>query len=363
MNETYFYQFLEVESKELAYVARELEHSIFTNPRTMLTHARIFVETILQKVMKLENIETEQWTTLKEHLDLLTEHGYLTTEVKEALHTIRLKGNQATHQARQIRYSEALITWEAIYDVVKWYVEVYAPLTMEVPTYEDPAVKYEQVFDTSELEERLQMLEKLIQQSIEGKAGEKEVGHVKPIPLFKDQKPGYTTIRTLTYKNQQLDIPYFLRDAFLLPQRFDSSERFLIRLGAEQQARIMSELPDNLENLHKHVTRYNETNDEALFHELTNFVAEEKARRELKVRRPGELFFFYKTDYVVVTEHLENIELTTENFTGFPSFIKQLNEQGFEKVGQLPSELVTLAKYKGVGKGTLEKFFNQLKQQ
>lgn len=25
-------------------------------------------------------------------------------------------------------------------------------------------------------------------------------------------------------------------------------------------------------------------------------------------------------------------ELTTENFTGFPSFIKQLNEQGFEKV-------------------------------
>src|SRR5699024_11991670 len=46
------------------------------------------------------------------------------------------------------------------------------------------------------------------------------------------------------YRERTLDIPYFLRDVFLLPQRFDKSETFLIRLGAEQQARIMSELPN-----------------------------------------------------------------------------------------------------------------------
>jgi len=55
------------------------------------------------------------------------------------------------------------------------------------------------------------------------------------------EQPGFTTIRSLSYKGQTLDIPYFLRDAFLLPQRFGKSETFLIRLGAEQQARIMSE--------------------------------------------------------------------------------------------------------------------------
>ena len=89
-----------------------------------------------------------------------------------------------------------------------------------------------------------------------------------------------------------------------MPQRFSKSETFLIRLGAEQQARIMSELPNNLEGLHQHVKRYNEKNDEILFEELSLFIDEEKTRRQLTMERPGELFFFYKADYIVVTEEL-----------------------------------------------------------
>ncbi|MEK4407004.1 hypothetical protein MKZ26_21775 [Sporosarcina sp. FSL K6-6792] len=46
-NQTYFYQYLEPLSKELAFVACELESSIFSSTRTMLTHARAFVENIL----------------------------------------------------------------------------------------------------------------------------------------------------------------------------------------------------------------------------------------------------------------------------------------------------------------------------
>ena len=41
-----------------------------------------------------------------------------------------------------------------------------------------------------------------------------------------------------------------------LPQRFPKSETFLIRLGAEQQARIMSELPNNLEGISHYVKRF-----------------------------------------------------------------------------------------------------------
>ena len=111
----------------------------------------------------------------------------------------------------------------------------------------------------------------------------------------------------LFYKDRQLEVPYFLRDAFLLPQRFSKSETFLIRLGAEQQARIMSELPNNLEGLHQHVKRYNEKNDETFFEELSVFIEEEKIRRQLTLERPGELFFFYKADYIVVTEELSKI--------------------------------------------------------
>ena len=70
---SYFYQFLEPLSKELAYVARELENSIFTSLLTMLTHARVFVENILQQVIKTEKLPDEPWTNLKERLDLLNE--------------------------------------------------------------------------------------------------------------------------------------------------------------------------------------------------------------------------------------------------------------------------------------------------
>jgi len=53
--QSYFYQFLEPFSKELAHVARELENSIFSGPRTMLTHARVFVENILIQIINAVN--------------------------------------------------------------------------------------------------------------------------------------------------------------------------------------------------------------------------------------------------------------------------------------------------------------------
>jgi hypothetical protein len=110
-------QFLEPISKELALVARELESSIFTSPRTMLTHARVFVETILQKVMQAEKLSYEERISLIDRIDLLNENGYLITEIKDALHHVRLIGNQAAHDARMFRYSEALLSWEVATEV------------------------------------------------------------------------------------------------------------------------------------------------------------------------------------------------------------------------------------------------------
>lgn len=177
----------------------------------------------------------------------------------------------------------------------------------------------------------------------------------------KQEQPGFTTIRTLTYKGQKLEVPYFLRDAFLLPQRFAPSETLLIRLGAEQQARIMSELPNNLEEIHKHVKRYNEKNDEKLFEELKMFIEEEKIRRQLPIERPEELFFFYKAEHIVVMDELSKIPLTTDEFTGIPDLLRQLNDDCIERVEQLPKEPFILAKYENVRIGIVEKLFDQLK--
>ncbi|MGM0900900.1 MAG: DUF4145 domain-containing protein [Bacillota bacterium] len=364
---SYFYCFLEPISKELALLAKELENSIFTSPRTMLTHSRVFIENILEQVIMKEQLPDDQRTSLKERLDLLNEKGYLISEIRDALHKVRRMGNQAAHDARRFRYSEALLSWEALYEIVKWYVEVYGPVEVIVPDYQDPAPQVEQGYDMSELEVRLKSLEELLktplQHPTETQAFEEvAVTMEAPTTIETKELPGFTSIRTLNYRGQLLDIPYFLRDAFLLPQRFDKSATYLIRLGAEQQARIMSELPKNLEGLHKHVKRYSEKNTEIFFEELKTFIVEEKARRQLTVNRPGELFFFYKDKHIIVTEGLSKVPLTSGEFTGIPSLLRQLNEDQVEIVGQLPKELVILAKYENVGVGTVEKLFEQLKK-
>jgi hypothetical protein len=57
---------------------------------------------------------------------------------------------------------------------------------------------------------------------------------------------------------------------------------------------------------------------------------------------------------------LSKIHLTSDNFTGIPNLLRQLNEDQIETVGQLPKELVILAKYEHVGVGIVEKLFKQL---
>lgn len=361
--ESYFYQFLEPISKELAYLAKELENSIFTGPRVMLTHSRVFIEHILKLVIHIEKLSLDSQTTLIDQIQLLHDNGYLTDEITDALHYVRKIGNQAAHDARKFRYSEALLAWEAVYKIVKWYVEVYCSLNIQVPDYQDPTPKQNED-DIQVLIDKIENLEKKLNNMINPQG--KVVVEDEVATTIEQQgtsvEPGLYPIRTIEFKNQKVKVPFFLRDAFLLPQRFPKSELFLIRLGAEQQARIMSELPNNLEGISKHVKRFNEKNEETLFEELKKYIQEEITRRKIIMDHPGELFIFFQSDYIILTEHLASIELTEENFTGIPNLLRQLQEDQIERVGQLPKELVILAKYDRVGIGTVEKLFEQLKR-
>lgn len=168
-------------------------------------------------------------------------------------------------------------------------------------------------------------------------------------------------MREVSYKDQSVEVPCFLRDAFLLQQRFSRSTTFLIRLNGEQQARLMSELPPQLDGLHKFVKRFNETNDERFFEELCQFIQEEMERREIKERYRAEILLFYKAEHVILTDKIASVELTKENFAGQTSLLKALHAQGFESVSDLPKELVLLGKYPNVGEVALANLFNQLK--
>lgn len=215
-------------------------------------------------------------------------------------------------------------------------------------------------YDIQELEFRLKELEdRLVDrfQALTEMDEEENTSNIDDEPIH---LPGETIVRKISFKDKSIDIPYFLRDAFLLPQRFENSERFMIALGGAQQARIMSELPLKLDGISSYVKRFNETNEQAMFDDLAVYIEQERTRRKIMKERPGELFLFFRAEYIIITERLAAIPLTEEYFFGFPNFLRQMNEDGMEYVRQLPQELLILAKYDRVGIGTVEKLFRQL---
>lgn len=377
--ENNFYDFLEPISNEFVRTLKELENAIYNSPRSMLTHSRTFIEALLEKVMIHENIDNEPYLTIIERIQDLDQEGYITENVKNSLHEVRKLGNMAAHDTRQFRFSESLTAWEHIYTIVKWFVEVYGSHEIEVPEYVDPIMKLDHTYGLEEMAFRFKQIEDLLKRSVEREqpkevaaTTERTLAKENPTPQVNieetaisksmDKAPGLTTIRTITYADEKIEVPYFLRDAFLLPQRFEESELFLVRLGGAEQARLMSELPDSLEGFHERITRFKESHSRIFFDELKLFIDEEIRRRKLMQSRPGELFLFYDSNEIIVTEDLGDNDISTENFTGMPNLIVQLNDDGILKVKDLPKELLIIGKYKNVGKGRVKSFFDQLVQ-
>lgn len=373
LKKTYFYQFLEPVSEELAYNLQELEGTIFTGPRKMIAHSRTLMEVVLDKVLIHENLHVRApENTLVHKIEKLVKHELISSTQKLAFEEIRLLGNKASHEIRKFRFSEALKTWENIHVVMKWFVELYVSYKIDVPTYEDPMIDQEYPYELDEIHVRLEKFEQLLKKSMEFERPKEEKEKVqetvqkvqmkeKLTSLHLDEAPGVTTVRTLTFKGEEIHIPHFLRDAFLLPQRFERSERFLLRLNEAQEARIMSELPTSLDNLHERIVRFNMSHVEQFVEELKVFITEEKRRRLLLQKRPGDLFLFYEGQQIVVTDKLGNIAITKETFPGSPSLIEQLHSDGMQIVKDLPKEFIIIGKYKGIGKGRVTNFFKQIK--
>ena len=363
----YYYKFLTQVSKDLALLARDLEYSVFTSPRMMLTHARAFVEDIINRVLNIEGISDKDCFGLNDRVMLLQTQGSLPEDVQAAVHHVRKLGNDAAHNTKAFRYSEALSSWEELYVLVRWHMEVYASLDFEMPAYQEPSLDTANQYDVQELELRFSQWQESVLKKVSEIAGQVDGTATVEEKVEEDPEegmvvPGETTLRTITYNGEKVDIPYFLRDAFLLPQRFENTERFMIALGGVQQARIMSELPSELEGMSSYVKRYKEDNEASLFNDLCTFVEEEKKRRRIMLDRQGELFLFFRSEYIIMTEELARIPLHEEYFKGFPSFLRQMREDGIKRVGQLPQEIVILAKYERVGIGTVEKLFRQVKE-
>lgn len=329
----------------LAELTQDTERLIFVSPRAAMQTIRTMAETLVRQVILLEGLEHSE-LSFGEVQKKLKEEGIITQIVDNAIHFVRRQGNTASHDGtRKMLIREALTCWEHQHLILTWFIETYASPDIEVPEYIEP-VPEQGVFNREDLIEHIDAL----MQKFVKKKPESEV-------VLTEQKVS----RRIYYKDQFVEIPDFLRDAFLLPQRFPKSTTFLIRLNGEQQARIMSELPYQLDGLHQHVKRFKEANDECFFEELKSFIEEEKKRKIVMEQYRGEVLLFYKSDFVILTEALGNATLIKDNFPGQTSLLNSLIEQGFQHVKDLPKELVLLGKYRNVGETALANLFNLLK--
>lgn len=329
----------------LAELTQDIEKLIFVSPRAAMQTTRTMAETLVRQVAELEKIEHNELNFGELQMKLKND-GIITPTTDNALHYVRRQGNVASHDGtRKMLIREALTCWEYQHLILTWFIETYASPDIEVPEYIEPVPEQ----GKEDREELIGHIEMLMQTLIQKQPVKEKI--------TTDQKVS----RKIFYKDQFIEVPEFLRDAFLLPQRFPKSTTFLIRLNGEQQARIMSELPYQLDGLHRHVKRFKEANDECFFEELKLFVEEEQKRKMLMEQYRGELLLFYKSDFVILTEALGNVALAKDNFPGQTSLLNSLLEQGFQHVKDLPKELVLLGKYRNVGETALANLFNQLK--
>lgn len=329
----------------LAELTQDIEKLIFVSPRAAMQTTRTMAETLVRQVAQLEELEHSELNFGELQMKLKNE-GIVTPTTDNAIHFVRRQGNTASHDGtRKMLIREALTCWEYQHLILTWFIETYASPEIEVPEYIEPVPEKSE----ANSEYLIEHIEALVQTFVKK----------QPMPekVITEQKIN----RKIHYKDRFVEIPDFLRDAFLLPQRFPKSTTFLIRLNGEQQARIMSELPYQLEGIHQHVKRFKETNDECFFEELQLFIEEEQKRKIVMEHHRGEVLLFYKSDFVILTEALGNLTLTKDNFPGQTSLLNSLQEQGFLHVKDFPKELVLLGKYRNVGETALENLFNQLK--
>ena len=145
-----FLSFIKHLSEDAAANAKKMEELIYEDPSSAITKARIFAEEILNKVFQFEGLEEvspSHATNLFDRINFLAKEGILTPNIQNALHTVRLLGNKAAHQADYNDIVDAFKVHKALYNIALWFYETYSTEEVEIPsyTYPQPTNKFKDI--------------------------------------------------------------------------------------------------------------------------------------------------------------------------------------------------------------------------
>lgn len=149
--DNFLFSFIEEIDNELGDCLQKVEEHLFSDAGTAALKGRLFIENLVQKIWREEHkgaYEDQLYTFI--HSDLVSQierlksEDYITAEIQKDLHYIRQLGNKGAHNISAVGDGDVLILHKKLYDVAKWYAELYGTYGAHIPNYESPLNKLKQ---------------------------------------------------------------------------------------------------------------------------------------------------------------------------------------------------------------------------
>ncbi|PNQ78614.1 type I restriction-modification system endonuclease [Paenibacillus sp. F4] len=152
------FSFFKGEWEVLAKLGESAEHNLYNDPHTSIMKLRLLGESIAKAVLASDNIREAYDTRQVDRLNTMKKEGLAEPEMLDIFHTLRRKGNTASHEASYGTTEEAKQLLALAYQISIWFMEVYIDWEFVAPTYREP----EREESSKELQLKVQALEEEI---------------------------------------------------------------------------------------------------------------------------------------------------------------------------------------------------------
>ncbi|MGM0409824.1 MAG: DNA phosphorothioation-dependent restriction protein DptF [Bacillota bacterium] len=175
------FEFLKEYDKDLYDIAKQINSLLYEHPTSAATQMRIFIEKMIDKIIKIENINKYDYNekSLYEKINALNQN-YLEDDIIAKLHLLRKFGNGASH-GEDIDLEESLLMHKEIFDLAIWFIESYKDFNFVEPRYTPPKKAHEKydLYKNISGSHLLYQLSRLSKSSSEAVIGAKEFNDFK----------------------------------------------------------------------------------------------------------------------------------------------------------------------------------------
>ena len=134
----YAFEFIKQYKNGWSVLAQEFENHLFSDIDSSLIKARKLCELVVEEIFRQEKMNYPQFMKHVEALALLRNAGVFEEDIFKSFDRIRRLGNTAAHEHGKVSIIDGLHAHKNLYDLLKWYVEIYESYEAKIPEYQEP---------------------------------------------------------------------------------------------------------------------------------------------------------------------------------------------------------------------------------